>query len=122
MPSATPGQAGIVASANCIRQMRDGGAATTRATVGGAMAIWRPVTASVLTTIVVFLPLMFMSGIFGKFVKEIPLGVIIALLISLMEAFFVLPAHVAALFKDPKASHSTTKIAGRFSHFWSTVV
>ena len=45
---------------------------------------------------------MFMSGIFGKFVEQIPLGVILALLISLIEAFFVLPAHIAKWVKPGK--------------------
>ena len=42
-----------------------------------------------------FLPLLFMTGIIGRFVKFIPLVVIVALLASLLEAFVILPSHLA---------------------------
>ncbi len=59
-----------------------------------------PVLASVLTTIAAFLPLMLLPGIVGKFMMVVPLVVTIALLISLIEAFWMLPAHVAVLTPD----------------------
>ena len=84
----------IVVTEN-IQRYREEGMPSFQAAITGAQQIWAPVTVSVLTTIMAFTPLMFMSGIFGKFVKEIPLGVIIALAISLWECFFILPHHVA---------------------------
>jgi multidrug efflux pump subunit AcrB len=54
-----------------------------------------PVTASVLTTSMSFLPMMFMGGILGKFIREIPLAVLCCLGASLFETFFVLPGHIA---------------------------
>ncbi len=53
-----------------------------------------PVTTAVLTTIAAFLPLMLLPGILGKFMRVIPMVVTIALTISLIEAFWMLPAHV----------------------------
>ena len=53
-----------------------------------------PVTAAVLTTVAAFLPLMLLPGILGKFMMVIPLVVSVALLISLVEAFWMLPGHV----------------------------
>ena len=47
-----------------------------------------------------FAPMLFMSGIFGKFIANIPLGVIAALIISLFECFFILPHHLGAWIKD----------------------
>jgi multidrug efflux pump subunit AcrB len=41
------------------------------AAIRGTQQIWKSVFASVLTTIFAFIPLMTMSGIFGKFVKPI---------------------------------------------------
>lgn len=58
--------------------------------------VFAPVTTSVLTTISAFLPLMLMPGILGEFMKVIPLVVTLALLISLFEAYWMLPAHVIA--------------------------
>ncbi len=55
-----------------------------------------PVTAAVLTTMAAFLPLMLLPGILGKFMQVIPIVVTLALAISLVEAFWMLPAHVSA--------------------------
>ena len=55
-----------------------------------------PVTTAVLTTISAFLPLMLMPGIMGKFLMVVPMVVSIALAISLIEAFWMLPAHIIA--------------------------
>ncbi|MFK8053639.1 MAG: efflux RND transporter permease subunit [Woeseiaceae bacterium] len=56
-----------------------------------------PVTAAVLTTISAFLPLMLLPGIIGKFMFVIPFVVTVGLLVSLVEAFWILPAHVISL-------------------------
>jgi multidrug efflux pump subunit AcrB len=66
-----------------------------RAAVDGALEVAVPVTFSILTTITAFLPLVFVSGVIGKFIKVIPLVVISLLFISLVESLFVLPAHLA---------------------------
>lgn len=63
-----------------------------------------PVITSVLTTVAAFLPLMLLPGILGKFMKVIPFVVTMALLISLVEALWMLPAHVVAL--GLKINHS----------------
>lgn len=84
----------VVVTDNAVRLMEEG-YSPKEASIQGTQQIWPAVLASVSTTIVAFLPMMFMSGIFGKFVREIPTGVIVALLFSLVEAFFILPAHIA---------------------------
>jgi multidrug efflux pump subunit AcrB len=53
-----------------------------------------PVTTAVLTTIAAFLPMMLLPGLLGDFMRVIPIVVTVALLISLVEAFWMLPAHV----------------------------
>lgn len=53
-----------------------------------------PVTTAVLTTVAAFLPLMLLPGILGKFMQVIPMVVTLALFLSLIEAFWMLPAHV----------------------------
>ncbi len=69
--------------------------------IGGMRASWEgltdvigPVTASVLTTMAAFLPLMLLPGILGKFMMIIPLVVTTALAISLIEAYWMLPGHI----------------------------
>ena len=65
------------------------------AAVKGAVELVGPVTTTILTTVAAFLPLMFMSGIIGKFVIAIPIVVITLLVISWLESFLMLPSHVA---------------------------
>ncbi len=73
------------------------GEQTFRACVNGLGEVWRPVLASVATTMAAFLPLMLMPGIVGKFMFVIPFVVSVALLISLVEAFWLLPTHIHAV-------------------------
>ncbi len=65
------------------------------AAVKGAVELIGPVTTTILTTVAAFLPLMFMSGIIGKFVIAIPIVVITLLMLSWLESFLMLPSHVA---------------------------
>lgn len=78
-----------------VQRYREKGLSSIDAAIKGTQQIWTPVTASVMTTIIAFTPMLFMSGIMGKFTKLIPLGVIAALLFSLYECFFILPHHLA---------------------------
>jgi multidrug efflux pump subunit AcrB len=65
------------------------------AAVEGAYEVARPVIFSVLTTVAAFLPLVFVSGIMGKFIKTIPFVVIPILIVSLIESLGILPAHLS---------------------------
>jgi len=65
------------------------------AAVLGARELMGPVTTTVMTTVAAFLPLMFMSGIIGKFIIAIPIVVITLLIFSWLESFLILPSHVA---------------------------
>lgn len=94
----------VVVTENAVRHIEDGHEEPVEAAINATNEIWKPVTASVLTTVVAFAPLMFMSGIFGKFVRLIPMGVIAALLISLYECFFILPHHIGSFVKINKNS------------------
>lgn len=64
------------------------------AAITGTHELIGPVTATVLTTIVAFLPLMYMDGIIGKFIYSIPVVVIVLLGFSLIEALLILPNHI----------------------------
>lgn len=108
----------IVVTENTQR-LRDEGLDKMEAAIQGAATIWRPVTVSVLTTVMAFAPMMFMSGIFGKFIAAIPIGVISALLISLWEVFFILPHHLAAWTSDTGGRSSD---AGVVARFWDSKV
>ena len=66
-----------------------------KAAVDGAIEVGRPVIFSVLTTVAAFLPLVFVSGTMGKFIRVIPFVVIPILLVSLIESLLILPAHLS---------------------------
>ena len=59
--------------------------------LSGTQQVWAPVTVSVLPIVMAFGSMLFMSGIFRKFIANIPIGVIAALMISLFECFFIFP-------------------------------
>ncbi len=71
------------------------------AAVAAVREMWVPVTAATLTTMAAFLPLMLMPGILGQFMKVVPLVVSVALAVSLVEAFWLLPAHMVESRADP---------------------
>ncbi|MEO5366851.1 MAG: efflux RND transporter permease subunit [Magnetococcus sp. WYHC-3] len=73
------------------------GVEATTAALESLREVGWPVLTSVLTTLAAFLPLMLLPGILGKFMRVIPMVVSLALLISLVEAFWMLPAHIQAL-------------------------
>lgn len=65
------------------------------AAIEGTREVAGPVTFSILTTIVAFLPLMFIPGETGKFWGPLPIVVILVLALSLIESMYILPAHLA---------------------------
>ncbi|MBI9112605.1 efflux RND transporter permease subunit [Maridesulfovibrio ferrireducens] len=78
-----------------VYTMRQQGMTWHKAAYEGAKRIAMPVTFSVLTNIVAFMPLFFIPGIMGKIFKIIPLVVCSVFAVSLVESLFVLPAHLA---------------------------
>ena len=64
------------------------------AVIDGLKEVGGPVVMAVTTTVVAFTPLMFISGIMGKFMAVMPIAVISILIVSLGEALIILPAHL----------------------------
>jgi multidrug efflux pump subunit AcrB len=85
----------VVAEAIYYRVQR--GQALMDACVDGVGEVFAPVLASVATTMAAFLPLMLLPGIMGKFMFVIPFVVSVALAISLIEAFWMMPVHMGAM-------------------------
>ncbi|MXY25719.1 MAG: efflux RND transporter permease subunit [Acidobacteria bacterium] len=65
------------------------------AAIRGARRIKVPLIFAVLTTVVAFLPLLFIPAGFGEVWKALPIVVIATLLISLAESLLVLPNHLS---------------------------
>jgi multidrug efflux pump subunit AcrB len=77
-----------------VYDYRERGVDMMTAAIRGTQDIARPVTFSILTNIVAFLPVMFLPGITGNYWYPLPVVVIAVLLFSLAEALFILPAHL----------------------------
>ena len=65
------------------------------AAVAGAQMVAKPVIFGVLTTIMAFLPWLFLSGSTSEFTRHITWVVVLALTFSLVESLWILPAHLA---------------------------
>ncbi|MFK7768177.1 MAG: efflux RND transporter permease subunit [Mariniblastus sp.] len=78
-----------------VYEKRQGLIGNESAAVEGTKEVSGPVTFSILTNIVAFVPLMFIPGETGKFWGPLPVVVIIVLALSLIESLFILPAHLA---------------------------
>ena len=86
---------GIVIGESIYLQWEKYGKSPMRAAIDGTMDVVKPVSISVITTIVAFIPYFYFYGMLGKNVWEIAAVVIISLTVSLFEALLILPAHIA---------------------------
>ena len=75
---------------------QEAGREDEEAAVAGVRAIRAPVVIGVSTTIAAFAPLAFTTGTLGQIMRPIPIFVISILVISLIEAFTILPAHLSS--------------------------
>jgi multidrug efflux pump subunit AcrB len=91
------------------------GAAPLAGAIAGAQGIAMPVIFGVLTTIVAFVPMLFVVGPMGRMTRIIPMIVIACLIFSLIESLFVLPSHLAhAAARETRGSHPVTRTWLRF--------
>jgi len=98
----------IVAGEN-IYEYQQQGMGFAQAAVQGARDVAIPITFSILTNVVAFLPLSFIPGTMGKIWKVVPLVVITVFLISWVESLLILPGHLAHLKRRPAGS-STSRL------------
>jgi multidrug efflux pump subunit AcrB len=86
----------IVVAEN-IHRHRQMGKSGEQAAIEGTQEVSVPVIFAVLTTMVAFLPMMFLPGSMGQFSRNIPLIVIACLIFSLVESLLILPSHLRHL-------------------------
>ena len=88
-------------------KLREEGKGAREAAIESAMQFWVPFTASTITIICAFLPMLVTRGVMGQFIMWIPIIVTIALSLSLLESVTLLPARLQ--FVDPKKKLSSNK-------------
>jgi multidrug efflux pump subunit AcrB len=93
----------IVISENAYRYIQEG-MEPVKAAVKGAQEVMWPVVGSVSTTVAAFLPLIWGEGIIGKFLVIVPVVVISTLAFSLIQAFLILPSHIADFVRPAKTT------------------
>ncbi|MDR9828472.1 efflux RND transporter permease subunit [Vibrio sp. FNV 38] len=91
----------IIAGENIHAKMGEG-MGFFNAAIEGARSISVPLTFSILTNIVAFIPIWFLPGTLGLTFKVIPVVVICVFVISWIEALFILPAHLAHIKHRPE--------------------
>jgi multidrug efflux pump subunit AcrB len=67
------------------------------ASISGAQLVAKPVVFGVITTILAFLPWLFVSGSTSEFTRHITWVVILALIFSLVESLLILPSHLSSM-------------------------
>lgn len=73
------------------------------AVTAGLAEIFRPLLASTLTPVVVFVPLAFLDGVAGSFFKALALTMVVSLLASLLLAVTLIPALASWWLASPEA-------------------
>lgn len=86
-----------------------------QASIKGTHLVAMPVTFAIITSMVAFVPMLFLPGWLGKLMKDIPLVVIPALFFSLVESKFILPYHLSLCRFDSLPKNSLSKIQNRIS-------
>lgn len=113
----------IVIAENVAAHMARG-ASAFEAAVEGTRQVAPGIVSSFLTTICVFGALVFMQGNIGQVMRVMPIVLIMTLAVSLIEAFLILPHHLAHSLgamqrKDP--SRFRAGFERRFDHFRDAV-
>ncbi len=80
-----------------IHNQVESGVKGVEASLLGTQLVVKPVFFAVLTTIIAFSPWLFIGGDSSQFTRQISLTITFALIFSLIEAFLILPAHLAHL-------------------------
>ena len=85
----------------------------------GTQSVSKPVLLAVVSTMIVFLPMLFLPGMWPKFLWAIPTVTLVALSFSLIESLWILPSHLAKMQPEKPATSragiALRKIRHRFA-------
>ncbi|MEO9891845.1 efflux RND transporter permease subunit [Aurantibacter sp.] len=85
---------GIVIAEN-IYQHYEKGKSPVNAAIDGTLEVLPPIISAIITTILAFSIFLFLDSRIGEFFGEVSVIVILTLVVSLVEALIILPAHLA---------------------------
>ncbi len=98
----------IVVIENTFRHVQEG-KGPKAAAIAGASEVGMAITASTLTTIVVFLPMIFATGITAKFTRGLALAIAFSLISSLFVALTIVPLLASFLFQRGRSPWPRTR-------------
>lgn len=101
----------VVMLEHMMRRMQEGVATTAPRLLDAAAEMAKPLFGSTAATMVVFLPLAFISGVTGGFFKALAITIVAALGISLLYARFLIPL-VAAYWLRPRDAQAAEGAGG----------
>jgi multidrug efflux pump subunit AcrB len=105
----------VVMLEHMMRRMQEGEAREPQTRLTAAAEMARPLFGSTLATIVVFLPLAFVSGVTGGFFKALAITIVAALAFSLLYARVVVPL-VAAYWLRRSDAEAAARADGMMKH------
>jgi len=106
---------GIVIAEN-IYQHYEKGKSPIEAAIDGTMEVIPPIVSAIITTVLAFSIFLFLDGRIGDFFGEVSVVVILTLVVSLVEALIILPAHLAhSKALQPVDKKEKTGIAAAFT-------
>ncbi|MEM7622195.1 MAG: efflux RND transporter permease subunit [Planctomycetota bacterium] len=95
----------IVVLENIYRRSQEEGLSPREAAVKGAVEVGPAITASTLTTLVIFLPIVFVQGVSGVLFRELAYVIAFSLVVSLVVSLTVVPVLASKLLKPASNRH-----------------
>ncbi|MEO7647768.1 MAG: efflux RND transporter permease subunit [Gemmatimonadaceae bacterium] len=119
----------IVVVENIYRHLRKGDRSPEAATIEAVDEVGNPTILATFTVIAAILPMAFVSGLMGPYMRPIPVGASIAMLASLAVAFIVTPylayrllkGHVSSTDHRPSRAHEEEEATG-FARFYARIM
>ena len=111
----------IVVIENVFRHVEKGLSVKEAAVIGTDEVMW-PVFAAVVTSCAAFLPILMVEGQIGRFIGIFPIVVTIALIASLFQCMFFLPAHISQIARKKKPKNTGLGIGYKEEkHFYESI-
>jgi len=111
----------VVVVENTFRHIQMG-EAPIKSAVAGASEVAMAITVSTFVTVIVFLPLVFVTGIAGVMLEEFALTVTYSLMASLFVALIVVPAFASRFFSERMAEKKEWQAYNRLREWYGRVI
>ncbi len=115
----------IVVVENIERHLRmDSGKGMIRATLDAVAEVGNPTVLATFTVIAAILPMAFVRGLMGPYMKPIPVGASLAMIVSLLVAFIITPWASARILKHhaPEAKPAGKEGPGRLDRLYKKIM